>query len=179
MKNRDRQQEHEWFAKRMTITTREGMLRQYQLEEEMRGYKIETLEFRSPEYILKNYIAGMKRRSVEKRYQIDRIQALESSEHCQTLVAESPKRLRRMTNRNAVCASVENTLYLLKTSYETVVEAAYSPNTRVRTAFACACALLIAAVSYAALVQYQNNQGESYVKPPQTAHRVQRRHTTL
>lgn len=170
--------ENEWFAKRMTITTREGMLRQYQLEEEMRGYKLETLEFKSPDYILKNYIAGIKRRGVEKRYLHDKMQALESNQYRTTDVADNPRKLRKMTNRNAIAASIENSLYLLKQSAHALTEAAYSPVPSVRLAFACACATLIAAVSYAALLQYQQQQTSSE-QPVATAHHAQTKHSTL
>ena len=54
----DQNREQKWFTMRMNIKTQAGMLRQYQMEEQERGYKIQTLEFKSPQYILKNFISG-------------------------------------------------------------------------------------------------------------------------
>lgn len=87
------QREQKWFTMRMNIKTQAGMLRQYQMEEQERGYKIQTLEFKSPQYILKNFISG----------------------NSPIRVVHVPgKKLRHMQGRNALKASLENLVFLNK-----------------------------------------------------------------
>lgn len=91
-KERD-QREQKWFAMRMNIKTQAGMLRQYQMEEQERGYKIQTLEFKSPQYILKNFISG----------------------NSPIRVVHVPgKKLRHMQGRTSITASLENIVFLSK-----------------------------------------------------------------
>ncbi len=125
--NQFRDREAEWFAKRMTITTKSGMLRQYQLEEQARGYKIQTLEFKSPAYILKNFIYT---------------------------ASHGPHRslsgLRRLQGRNGIIALVGGTNYLLTQLFLASMQA---PPAR-RVAMICAAmALLLAAATTAHLGQ--------------------------
>lgn len=88
--------ESEWFAKRMNIKTEAGMLRQYQMEEQERGYKIQTLEFRSPQYILKNFISG----------------------NSPIRVVHAPaKKLRHMQGRNFFSAALENLSFLSRSVF--------------------------------------------------------------
>ncbi len=88
--------EQKWFAMRMNIKTQAGMLRQYQMEERERGYKIQTLEFRSPQYILKNFISG----------------------NSPIRVVHLPaKKLRHMQGRNGIKASLENCVFLCKSIF--------------------------------------------------------------
>ncbi|MBP9092043.1 hypothetical protein KBI23_13535 [bacterium] len=88
--------EQKWFAMRMNIKTQAGMLRQYQMEEQERGYKIQTLEFKSPQYILKNFISG----------------------NSPIRVVHVPgKKLRHMQGRNRIKASLENLLFLTKSVF--------------------------------------------------------------
>ncbi|MDP3509841.1 MAG: hypothetical protein Q8T09_17860 [Candidatus Melainabacteria bacterium] len=90
------QREQEWFTMRMNIKTQAGMLRQYQMEEQERGYKIQTLEFKSPQYILKNFISG----------------------NSPIRVVHVPgKKLRHMQGRNSIKASLENLIFLSKTVF--------------------------------------------------------------
>ncbi len=125
--NQFRDREAEWFAKRMTITTKAGMLRQYQLEEQTRGYKIQTLEFKSPAYILKNFIYT---------------------------ASHGPHRslsgLRRLQGRSGIVALVGGTTYLLT---QLLLKLTPAPQAR-RLAIACAAmALLLAAATTAHLGQ--------------------------
>ena len=88
--------EQKWFAMRMNIKTQAGMLRQYQMEERERGYKIQTLEFKSPQYILKNFISG----------------------NSPIRVVHAPgKKLRHMQGRNGIKASLENCVFLSKSIF--------------------------------------------------------------
>jgi len=136
--NQYRDREAEWYAKRMTITTKAGMLRQYQLEEQARGYKIQTLEFKSPAYILKNFIYK---------------------------ATQKPKRslsgLRRMQGRSVLLAFVGGIAYVAQSIFSSatdVVEIALGklmppPQAR-RMALATVCgAMLIAATATAQVGQ--------------------------
>ena len=72
------------------------MLRQYQMEEKERGYKIQTLEFKSPQYILKNFISG----------------------NSPIRVVHVPdKKLRQLQGRNVIKASLENLVFLNKSLF--------------------------------------------------------------
>lgn len=92
----DQNREQKWFAMRMNIKTQAGMLRQYQMEEQERGYKIQTLEFKSPQYILKNFISG----------------------NSPIRVVHVPdKKLRHMQGRNRINAALENLFFLTKSIF--------------------------------------------------------------
>ncbi|MDQ5937365.1 MAG: hypothetical protein QG574_4724, partial [Cyanobacteriota bacterium erpe_2018_sw_21hr_WHONDRS-SW48-000092_B_bin.40] len=88
--------EQKWFAMRMNIKTQAGMLRQYQMEERERGYKIQTLEFKSPQYLLKNFISG----------------------NSPIRVVHVPgKKLRHMQGRNSINTALENLVFLTKSVF--------------------------------------------------------------
>lgn len=127
--------ENEWFAKRMTITTKQGMLRQYQLEELERGYKIQTLEFKSPAYILKNFIYTNSRKP-----------------------HRSLTGLRHMQGRNAISAAIGNVSYLVRSNIWQVM-----PAPPARHLFVLAAALLLVMTgAIASLVEHsvgKNIQG--------------------
>jgi hypothetical protein len=92
----DQNREQKWFAMRMNIKTQAGMLRQYQMEEQERGYKIQTLEFKSPQYILKNFISG----------------------NSPIRVVHVPgKKLRHMQGRNSINTALENLVFLTKSIF--------------------------------------------------------------
>lgn len=88
--------EQKWFAMRMNIKTQAGMLRQYQMEERERGYKIQTLEFKSPQYLLKNFISG------NSPIRVVRVPG---------------KKLRNMQGRNGINAALENCIFLSKSIF--------------------------------------------------------------
>lgn len=126
----------------MNIRTQAGMLRQYQMEEKERGYKIQTLEFKSPQYLLKNFISG----------------------NSPIRVVHAPdKKLRSMQGRNVIKAALENLVFLNKSIFlfcARIAERAFSlvmpaPQARLAGLYSAGLAVVFMLVGIAMQVQTQ------------------------